>query len=382
MALHMIRSTPNFTRSMRGYDVEEVDEYVEALRESEDEVAQTAAALESTNTMLNAEIERLRGRIAELEGCIRSETPRSIAALGERLTLMLEEAEAGAGETVRAAKEEAESLVSSARATAEEERMLSAARTADAEQRATARIASAEEMARTTETSARVRAKDIVDEAEARALARRREIEAWVERVRAHIESEEARAAEEFARVRGLRNAELSALDRRREAMFTSLEEMASSLRNIVTGAKATTSRVDSMPELGAGDPPPEAPAGDDDERPAVEASTAEPPVDAGESDRAAVAASPAFDEQRADGPASSGPPTGSFVHVGEPSEAEESAMAAFFGPDVTSAVSYDDDEAGRDDTASIPAVSNPPFDAEADAGGSIARFYGDRRGR
>ncbi len=379
MALHMIRSTPNFTRSMRGYDIEEVDEYVDALRESEDEQVATLAAAEEANRLLKAEIERLRGRIAELEGCIRSETPRSIAALGERLTLVLEQAEAGADEAVRSAREEAETLIASARATTEAERLLSGARTVEAEELAATRISDADELARTTEATAKSRADEIIRDAEARALARRREIEAWVERVRAHIEGEETRAAEEFTRVRALRNHELTALERRREAMFASLREMAESLRAMVAAAKASTDGgPEALGEPGAGRLVPGSVAAPDAcevaEPPALQG--AGTPSDASDGDEP-----PADFEAHGSSSASATP------HA--PSAAEQSALDAFFGPEVTpvsEAAPTADRHAEESDGAAMarPITGQPPFDVEAVDGlvesDADAGFYSSHR--
>lgn len=240
MALHMIRSTPTFTKAMRGYDIEEVDEYVDALRESEDEHAQVLEEAEAARRSLSAEVEGLRERIAELVACVRSETPRSIAALGERLTLVLEEAEAGAQDAVRSAREEADALLSTARATAEEERLMSLALRTDAEQRAEAARRSADEHAAQVEAEARRRADELIADAEQRALARRAEIEAWVERVRAHIENEEARAAQEFARVRAMRMADLADLRHRHDQIVAGMVEMGDALRRTVDSARSS----------------------------------------------------------------------------------------------------------------------------------------------
>lgn len=260
MALHIIRSAPSFTKAMRGYDIDEVDEYVDALHDTEDKQAEEHRAVDMTNQALKADVERLTARIAELEACIRSETPRSIAALGERLTLVLEEAEAGAEETLRSAHDEAEALLSSARATADEDRTLAAAQAAETERMARVMLVAAEERASTLEAAAERRSETLVREAEGRALTRKAEIDDWVEAVRTHIEGEEARASAEFARLRAVRYADLVDLRRRQEELVASLMRMGSTLEEIVTSARATGADDDitgSMPALRAAGRPP-----------------------------------------------------------------------------------------------------------------------------
>jgi cell division septum initiation protein DivIVA len=136
MALHMLRSTPSFTISLRGYDKEEVDEYVDSLREGHDVDAEALEEAGAAIARLEDENARLSERAGDLESCLRVETPRSIFALGQRLTLILEQAEDAAGETVAQANEEAERLVADATASADATLRRAAQQASEAEARA------------------------------------------------------------------------------------------------------------------------------------------------------------------------------------------------------------------------------------------------------
>jgi cell division septum initiation protein DivIVA len=261
MALHMLRSTPSFTISLRGYDKEEVDEYVDSLREGHDVDAEALEEAGSAIARLEDENARLSERAGDLESCLRVETPRSIFALGQRLTLILEQAEDAASETVAQANEEAERLVVDATEAADttlrraaqqaseaEERAASVTKeaeeraasvTKEAETRAAAVTLVAEEAARRTEEDARRKAEAILAGAEARATARSAEMEAWAERMHAHLCQERDKAAEEFARVWEQRQADLRQLADRRAELVASLDDMRDALSQTVAAARA-----------------------------------------------------------------------------------------------------------------------------------------------
>jgi DivIVA domain-containing protein len=284
MALHMLRSAPSFTISLRGYDKEEVDEYVDSLRDGHDVDAEALEEAGATIARLEDENSRLAERANDLESCLRVETPRSIFALGQRLTLILEQAEDAAGETVAQANEEAERLVAEATASADATLRHAAQQAAEAEERATTLTRSSEERAATTievaearaaavtrmaderaatvtkeaetraaavtlvaeETARRTgeeaqrKAEAVLAGAEARASARSEEMEAWAERMHAHLCQERDKAAEEFARVWEQRQADLRQLADRRAELVTSLDAMRAALHETVDAARST----------------------------------------------------------------------------------------------------------------------------------------------
>src|SRR5580658_1254042 len=98
---------PSFTVSLRGYDREEVDDYLDSLAEA---LSQVEEAEEHTRR-LQAHVARCNSRIKELEDRIRSDTPKTGVALGERIGLLLHEAEEAAAETVEKAEGEARRIV-------------------------------------------------------------------------------------------------------------------------------------------------------------------------------------------------------------------------------------------------------------------------------
>ncbi|MBO0693286.1 MAG: DivIVA domain-containing protein, partial [Acidimicrobiaceae bacterium] len=72
MALHMLRNTPAFTVSLRGYDKEEVDEYVGALRDGREIDAEALEEAARTIERLESELADANERISDLEACLRS----------------------------------------------------------------------------------------------------------------------------------------------------------------------------------------------------------------------------------------------------------------------------------------------------------------------
>ena len=198
---------PSFTVSLRGYDREEVDEYLDSLAEA---LAQVEEA-EEHSRRLQAHVARCNTRIKELEDKIRTDTPRTGAALGERIGILLHQAEEAAADVVARAEADASRTVAAAEARATEAEELM--------QSATVR---AEEQARRIETVAKGEAAEIVAEAEARAAARTRQIEQWAEQVISHTRAEEARMFVEQQKAKEAAQAELRTLaDQRRTAAAT-----------------------------------------------------------------------------------------------------------------------------------------------------------------
>jgi DivIVA domain-containing protein len=211
---------PSFTVSLRGYDREEVDEYLDSLADALGRVEQA----EESTRRLQAHVGRLNARIKELEERIRSDTPRSGAALGERIGQLLSEAEQAAADTVVAAKDEAAQIIAAADA-----------RTAEAEELMRSVTARAEGEARRIETAARSEASEIVAEADSRAAARTRQIEQWAEQVISHTRAEEARMIVERQKAEDAARAQLHALADQRAAATRTLTELRDALTRAVT---------------------------------------------------------------------------------------------------------------------------------------------------
>jgi hypothetical protein len=158
-------------------------------------------------------VARCNTRIKELEDKIRTDTPRTGAALGERIGILLHQAEEAAADVVARAEADASRTVAAAEA-----------RVAEAEELMESATTRAEDQARRIETVAKGEAAEIVAEAEARAAARTRQIEQWAEQVISHTRAEEARMFVEQQKAKEVAATELRSLaEQRRTAAATLL---------------------------------------------------------------------------------------------------------------------------------------------------------------
>ena len=209
--------SPTFTVSLRGYDRMEVDEYLESLS---DALGQVEHSREHAR-QLQAVIGKLKGRIIELEERINSDTPRTGAVLGERIGLLLRQAEDTAADTIRRGEDRAAELI------ADSNRKL-----ADAEDEAAAMIARADEQARRLEAAAKAEADEIIAEAERRATGRARDIEQWADQVISRTRADEARMRHEQQVERQRAVAELRDLATKRDTVAGTLAELREALGN------------------------------------------------------------------------------------------------------------------------------------------------------
>jgi vacuolar-type H+-ATPase subunit H len=159
-----------------------------------------------------------------LEERLRSETPKSGIVLGERIGILLREAEDAAADTVTRAETEAARI----RTAADE-------RAAEAEEIVRSANARANEQARRTEAAARAEAAEILAEAETRATARTRQIEQWAEQVISHTRAEEARMLNQQQQTREAFDVELKGLDKQRCAARRTLMELRDALGRALT---------------------------------------------------------------------------------------------------------------------------------------------------
>jgi DivIVA domain-containing protein len=230
--------SPSFTVSLRGYDREEVDHYIDSLAEALEQVDDSS----EQNHRLQAHINQLNARIRELEGRINSEPPRSGAIVGERIGILLREAEEAASETVARAETKAAAILSAADAKEQE-----------ADEIVRVALARGEDQSRRIESAARAEAAEIVAEAEARATARTRQIEQWAEQVISHTRAEEARMLREQQEQKRAAKAELQYLrDQQDEAthVLTALRDSLGQALGLIEPAPA--SRPDAAPETSA----------------------------------------------------------------------------------------------------------------------------------
>ena len=228
-------NAPSFTVSLRGYDRMEVDEYLDSLAAALGQVEQAEERVHG----LQAHVDRLNARIADLEDRIRSDVPKSGAILGERIAIVLRSAEETAADTVNRAEAQAADLMDKAHQDV-----------AAAEDQARGATQRGEEQARRIESSARAEAAEIIAEAESRASARTRQIEQWAEQVVSHTRSEEARMLKEQQQKRDQAEADLRALADERDTVAASIAELRDQLtRALDTVGKAAPISLLPVPE-------------------------------------------------------------------------------------------------------------------------------------
>jgi len=238
---------PSFTVSLRGYDREEVDEYLDSLAEA---LEQVDTAEEHTR-QLQAHINRLNARIKELEDRLSTENPKSGMLLGERIGILLRQAEETAEDTVARAETQAAKIVTAAEQRAEE-----------AEQVVRSATARGEEQGRRIEAAARSDAAEIIAEAEGRATARTRQIEQWAEQVISHTRAEEARMLHEQKATRERFAAEMAELQGQRGVAYRTLSELRDAVGHAIGIAEPEpekeppTSEPIPSPELGTAEAP------------------------------------------------------------------------------------------------------------------------------
>ncbi len=226
--------TPRFTVSLRGYDKDEVDEYLESLAAHATDADGELMAHRQRNRDLDSEVQRLAARVRELEDAIRTETPHTVRAIGERITLILSEAEAGATETLAQAESRADQLLAQAREEAEDLRREATTELAEAREVREESQRAAEEQLQRAEAEAKARASAILNEAESRARRRQAQIEGWAQEVIAATQADQAQMAEEFALLRRRHESELIELTTRRDDVVASLRSLQQSISRAV----------------------------------------------------------------------------------------------------------------------------------------------------
>ena len=228
---------PDFAMALRGYDRLQVDDYLERQQRWAAEVEARLADAEQRASSSGAAAAALRSRVNELEAKQQEEAdgpPRSIAALGDRVGLILQTAW-DAGEEVR------EEVVSGARADAAEIERRAAER--DAETKATLDRAEAQagEIVAAGEQSrhqAEAEAARIREEAEGTARVKAAEIvsaaEATSERVRNDAAATAERTIEAAERRRDELEEVIAGLVQRRDVAMAELDRVRAALEQVV----------------------------------------------------------------------------------------------------------------------------------------------------
>jgi chromosome segregation ATPase len=221
-------SRPEFAVAMRGYDRVQVDDY---LAQHEAWVVDAQARLEAAERALSAttaENEQLHQRLAVLEERELNSSPRSIAALGERVNHILQQAWDAAEEL----REQSETQAAARTADLEQHVAEQERRAAELARKAERRSADAEEAAKSLLRDARDHAERHTAESEHRA---REEAVRIVAEGRAEAER---LVNEAMARCDEL-EAQLAELAERRTVAFQELASVRSSLEQTLQDAPA-----------------------------------------------------------------------------------------------------------------------------------------------
>lgn len=242
--------SPRFTLALRGYDKDEVDDYLEALTMHAGEVDEALQLEQERARHLDAQLAALHNRVAELEGALRDDMPHTARALGERVTTILSEAEAGAVDTLAQARAQAELLLAEARDEAETLRRQAAMYANQANETLAGAQREAQAVAERMESEARSRASAITAEAEGRARRRHEQIEAWAQEVITRTQAEQARLVEEFLAIRRRHEAEVGELVGRRDETVATLQALQAALARAVE--RSVTSRPAMVPVTSA----------------------------------------------------------------------------------------------------------------------------------
>jgi cell division septum initiation protein DivIVA len=225
---------PEFAVTVRGYDRAQVDEYIDWLREWLSNATVRMEAAETEAGQLRDQVRRLQLRVDDLEAETSDQPPRTIAALGERVSRILELAEEGAAAVLGEAEAEAEQLLARARAEAEGISEGTAARQAEVD----SRLASAAEEARQTVQEAEARASETVAgmmrDAEERAQAWEAQAQQRARELVETAEQERARILVLMAAEKAAMDAQLAGLAAQRDQVLASLSRLHQSLASTI----------------------------------------------------------------------------------------------------------------------------------------------------
>jgi cell division septum initiation protein DivIVA len=241
---------PEFAVTVRGYDRAQVDEYIDWLREWLSNATVRMESAEAEAAQLRDQLRRLQLRVDDLEAETSDHPPRTIGALGERMTRILELAEEGAAAVRADAESDAERLLNEARAEADRLARGSQARQAEldsrlsnANERAQQIIAEAEATAAESVARQMLEVETRANGLEADAQQRAREL---VERA----EQERARILEQLTTEKAALDAHIEGLVAQRAEVLAGLSKLHESLSTAIVDAPAgTVSTADRLAE-------------------------------------------------------------------------------------------------------------------------------------
>ncbi len=228
---------PQFAVTVRGYDRAHVDDYVDTLREWLANATQRMEAAEFESGQLREQVVLLRTRLAQLERQLNDGPPRTIEALGDRVSAILLLAEEGASTVQADADAEAEAIIGRARQEAADLVKVAQGRKIEMEAFIAGAADQASAMVQQAESRGAEAANRLLSEAEARATtreaqARERAVavvadaEAQRDRVLGQLHDEQAAVGAELRRLSGERNDVIEGLTRLRESLHRTISEL------------------------------------------------------------------------------------------------------------------------------------------------------------
>jgi DivIVA domain-containing protein len=280
-----------FATTVRGYDRTQVDSYVDTLQEWLGNATLRMEAAESDNAALREQVVLMRTRLAQLEEQVSDSPPRTIEALGDRVSRILLLAEEGATAVTADAEAEAVSILGRARQEAADMLRSAQARQAEMEafvaganQRAASLVQKAEsgaaEVAKRVRADAEARAAQREADAEAHATKREADAEAGAaareaeaterarvtvagaeaerDRILAQLAEEKVTIGADLRRLAGERDEIKGTLTRLRESLHRTISELETG--TIPTPARAIVTAKVTKSEVAAA-PPPDQPA-------------------------------------------------------------------------------------------------------------------------
>jgi cell division septum initiation protein DivIVA len=222
--------TPQFAVTVRGYDRAQVDDYVDTLRNWHGNATARMQAAETEAAQLREQVVRLRQRVADLEQQTGQEPPRTITALGDRVTRILQLAEEAAAQTRTEAETEAGMIVSKAEGEAEAIARATRARQVEVDTFLTSATEQAQQAVQHAEQRASEAAARLTADAEARAAHREGEAKERSQQIVSEAEADRARVLKELAAQRHRATTEVEALRVKRDEIRAGLSDLQESL--------------------------------------------------------------------------------------------------------------------------------------------------------
>jgi cell division septum initiation protein DivIVA len=222
--------TPQFAVTVRGYDRAQVDDYVDTLRNWHGNATARMQAAETEAAQLREQVVRLRQRVADLEQQTSQEPPRTITALGDRVTRILQLAEEAASETRAEAEAEAKMIVAKSQDEAEAIAAATRARQAEVEAFLTSATEQAQQAVEHAEERASEAAAHLTAEAETKASQREADAEHRSQMILAAAEADRVKVAEDITAQRSKAETELRDLQVQRDEMRAGLLQLRESL--------------------------------------------------------------------------------------------------------------------------------------------------------